>query len=214
MLRTTIVLPGPRRVWLEVVQGVVVDASQPFVAVAHDGSDEHVFLRHTSSLRSERLGPNTVHVCKIWLRSNDGKESAHDLTSFPVDLRIGHEIALIRGAAEGVREGAYFGAWNLTSGKFAFDASVGAERLRPMGLHIPAGFFRNRLAWGGIAGVIIGSVYALLTGEVPVTVLGGILGSVLSLPLAAIEAALEKRRGRKLVPRLNNFALAILIARS
>ena len=126
MLRTTIVLPGPRRVWLEVVQGVVVDASQPFVAVAHDGSDEHLISRHTSSLRPERLRPTAVHVCKIWLRSDDGNESAHDLTNFPVDLRIGHEMALIRGAAEGVREGAYFGAWNQTSGKFAFDVCVGA----------------------------------------------------------------------------------------
>lgn len=156
-----------------------------------------------------------VPACKIWIRSDDGRESAHDLSNFAVDLRIGHDMALVRGAAEGVREGAYFGAWNQTSGKFAFDASVSAERLRPLGLHLPPGFFRRRLAWGSITGVIIGSVYAFLgTREMPIIVLGGLLGYVLSLPLAAIEAALEKRRGRQLVPSLNNFALAILIAKS
>ena len=209
---TTIVLPGKRRIWLDVVQGVVIDSSESSVAVVQQGRDQRQFVGGTPIVRPGRLHSEVVSISKVWLRSADGKESAHDLSDFPVDVRIGHSMSLIHGAAEGVEEGACFGAMNNTTGKFAFDESIHCDRLRPFGLYLPPGFYRKRMKWGLIVGTSLGVLCAVSAGgDISFVVGGVILGFLLSLPVALVQGVIKQVQGQRLVPRLNHLALAILV---
>ena len=109
-MSTTVVLPGPRRIWLEVIKGVVIEATSSSVAVVNQGRDQTQFVGDTAILRPGRISSEVVSIHKVWIRQADGQESAHDLSDFPVDLRPGHSLALVYGAAEGVEEGEFFAA--------------------------------------------------------------------------------------------------------
>lgn len=210
---TTIVLPGKRRVWLDVIQGVVVDASESSVAMVHQGPDQRQHIGGTPIVRSGRLHSEVLSISRVWLRAADGKESAHDLSNFPVDVRVGHSISLVHGAAEGINEGAFFGALNTSTGKFNFDASIHCDRLRPFGLYLAQGFYKRRMKWGLIIGTAVGVLCALSAGtDVSFVVAGVILGFLVSLPVALLQGAIKQVQGQRLVPRLNDLALAVLVA--
>lgn len=212
MPTTTIVLPGKRRIWLNVVRGVVIDASESSVAVVHQGRDQRQYVGGTPIVRPGRLHSEVVSINKVWLRAPDGKESAHDLSEFPVDTRVGHSMSLVYGAAEGIKEGAFFGAMNDTTGKFNFDESIHCERLRPFGLYLPPRFYRTRMKWGLVIGTGIGVLCAISAGtDISFIVAGAILGFILSLPVALGQGVIKQIQGQRLVPRLNHLALAVLV---
>lgn len=209
---TTIVLPGKRRIWIDVVRGIVIDASESSVAVVHQGRDQRQYIGGTPIVRPGRLHSEVVSLSKIWLRAPDGKESAHDLSKFPVDTRVGHDVSLVYGAAEGIEEGSVFGVLNNTTGKFNFDKSIHADRLRLFGLYLPPGFYRERITWGLIIGTGIGVLCTISAGGDISFVVGGVIfGLLLSLPVALVQAAIKQIQGQRLVPRLNHLALAVLV---
>ncbi|MFE8643790.1 MULTISPECIES: hypothetical protein [Burkholderiales] len=209
---TTITLPGKRRIWLDVARGVVIDASETSVAVVHQDRDQRQYIGGTAIVRPGRLHSEIVSINKVWLRSPDGKESAHDLSEFPVDSRVGHDMSLVYGAAEGIEEGSVFGALNNTTGKFNFDKSIHCDRLRPLGLYLPPGFYKKRIKWGLIIGTGIGVLCAISAGtDVSFIVAGVIFGFLFSLPVALVQAVIRQVQGQRLVPRLNHLALAVLV---
>ena len=121
-------------------------------------------------------------------------------------------MSLIHGAAEGVEEGACFGAMNNSTGKFNFDSSIHCDRLRPFGLYLPSGFYKKRLMWGVIVGTGIGVLAAISAGtDISFVVAGAILGFLLSLPVALVQSVIKQVQGQRLVPRLNHLALAVLV---
>lgn len=212
---TTIVLPGSRQIWLEVVQGVVIDASESPVSMVHQGRDQLQFVGDTAIARPGRVHSEMVSIHKVWLREADGHESAHDLTNFPVDVRVGHSLSLVFGAAEGVETGEFFGAMNATTGKFAFDQSIHCDRLRPFGLYVPQGFARKRMKWCLVIGVGVGVLWSLFNSlGMSFVVAGVILGFVLSLPVTLVQTVIKQLQGQRLVPELNDRALAVLVSKS
>ncbi|RYE41706.1 MAG: hypothetical protein EOP24_35770 [Hyphomicrobiales bacterium] len=211
-MATTIVLPGSRRIWLEVVRGTVIEASESSVSVIHQARDRSQFIEGVAVFRPGRISSEVVSVHKVWLRKADGRESAFDLTDFPVDVRAGHSLSLVIGAAEGVQEGAVFGAMNNTTGKFNFDESIHCDRLRPFGLYLPPRFYRTRVKWGMIIGTGIGVLCAISAGTDISFIVGGvILGFLLSLPVALVQGVIKQIQGQRLVPRLNHLALAVIV---
>jgi hypothetical protein len=211
-MATTIVLPGGRRIWLEVVQGTVIEASESSVSVVQQGRDRSQLIDGVAVFRPGRISSEVLSVHKVWLRKADGREAAFDLTDFPVDVRVGHSLSLVVGAAEGVQEGAVFGALNATTGKFNFDESIHCNRLRPFGLYLPPRFYRTRVKWGVVIGTSIGSLCAVLGGtDISFVVAGVILGFLLSWPVALVQGAIRQAQGQRLVPRLNHLALAVLV---
>lgn len=214
-MQTTIVLPGARRIWLEVVQGVVIDASESQVSVVHQGRDQRQFIGGTAIVRPGRIHSEIVSVHKVWIRDAGGQESAYDLSDFPVDVRPGHSLALIFGAAEGVEDGAFFGAKNATTGKFNFDESIHCDRLSPFGLYLPKKFYRKHMVRGIVIGALIGLLCSLFNGlDISFIVAGVILGFLFSLPLGLVQAAIKQVQGQRLVPELNRRALAVLLSES
>lgn len=209
---TTIVLPGSRRIWLDVLTGVVIDASESSVAVVHQGRDQRQHIGGTAIVRPGRLHSEVVSIHKVWLRAADGKESAHDLSDFPVDARIGHSMSLVYGAAEGTEDGSFFGAMNNTTGEFNFDKSIYCDRLRPFGLYLPHRFYRKRVKWGVIIGASFGLLCVLFGGRDMSFLVAGVIGGfLLSLPVALVQAVIQQVQGQRLVPRLNHLALAVLV---
>lgn len=209
---TTIVLPGKRRIWIDVVRGVVIESSESSVAVVHQGRDQRQYVEGMPIVRPGRLHSKIVSINKVWLRSADGKESAHDLSECPVDTRVGHQLSLVYGAAEGIDEGSVFGALNNDTGKFNFDQSIHCDRLRPLGLYLPSGFYRKRIKWGLIVGTSLGVLCAISAGtDISFIVAGVILGFLLSLPVALVQGVIKQVQGQRLVPRLNHLALAVIV---
>ncbi|WP_137860880.1 hypothetical protein [Variovorax sp. 3P27G3] len=209
---TTITLPGKRRIWLDVARGVVIDASESSVSVVHQERDQRQYIGGTPVVRAGRLHSEVVSLSKVWLRAPDGKESAYDLSDFPVDVRVGHDMSLVYGAAEGIEEGSVFGALNNTTGKFNFDKSIHCDRLRAFGLYLPPGFYKKRMKWGLIIGSGIGVLCAISAGtDVSFIVAGVIVGFLLSLPVALLQGAIKQVQGQRLVPRLNHLALAVVV---
>lgn len=213
-MQTTIVLPGARRIWLEVVQGVVIDASESQVSVVHQGRDQRQFIGGTAIVRPGRIHSEIVSVHKVWIREASDQESAYDLSDFPVNVRPGHSLALIFGAAEGVQEGALFGAMNATTGKFNFDESIHCDRLSPFGLYLTPRFYRKRMKWGLIIGAIAGLIGLLFGGDSSVFVGGVILGFLFSLPVGLVQMVIKQVQGQRLVPEMNRRALAVLLSES
>lgn len=212
---TTIVLPGNRRVWLKVIQGVVIESSESQVSVLHQGRDQRQHIGDTMVIRPGRIHSEIVSAHKIWIREADGQESVFDLSDFPVDVRPGHSLSLIYGAAEGVSDGAVFGAMNTTSGKYNFDQSEHCDRLRNFGLYLTAGFYRKRMQWGLGIGTIAGILCSLFNKwDLSFVVAGLVLGFVSSLLVALMQAAIKQLQGQRLVPKLNHLALAILLSKS
>lgn len=212
---TTIVLPGNRRVWLKVIQGVVIESSESEVSVVHQGRDQRQFIGDTMILRPGRIHSQIVSSRKVWIQEADGHESAFDLSDFPLDVRPGHALSLIFGAAEGIQDGTVFGALNTTSGQYSFDRSIHCDRLRPFGLYLPRSFYRKRMQWGLVVGAIGGILCSLLNKwDLSFVVAGVILGLVFSLLLALVQAAIKQLQGQRLVPKLNHLALALLLSKS
>lgn len=207
---TTVVLPGARRIWLEVIQGVVIESSDSSVAVVTQGRDQRQFVGGTAILRPGRISSDVVSIHKVWIRQADGQESAYNLSDFPVDVRPGHSLALVYGAAAGVEQGAFFGARNLTTGKQNFDASIHCDRLAQFGLYLPPKFYRKRMKWGLILGAIVGLLGLLFGGDSSVLVAGVILGLLLSLPVALTQGVIKQIQGQRLVPELNRRASDLL----
>ncbi|QNK65810.1 hypothetical protein [Variovorax sp. PAMC26660] len=212
---TTIVLPGGRRIWLQVVQGVVIEASESSVAMVRQGRDQRQFIEGHAIFRPGRISSEVVSIQKIWIREADGRESAYDLSDFPVDSRPGHTLALIYGAAKGVEKGEFFGALNSTTGKFSFDESIHSDRLSPFGLYLPPKFYLKRMAWGAGIGALVGLLCSLSARmDMSFFVAGTILGFVLSLPVMLVQAVIRQLRGQRLVPELNRRALEVLLSES
>lgn len=211
---TTVVLPGARSIWLEVIQGVVIESSDSSVAVVTQGRDRSQFVGGTAILRPGRISSDVVSIHKVWIRQADGQESAYDLSNFPVDSRPGHSLALVYGAAEGVEQGEVFGARNITTNKQNFDASIHCDRLAPFGLYLPPRFYRKRVKWGLIVGAVAGVVGLLFGGDSSVFFAGVILGLVLSFPVGLVQAVIKQLEGQRLVPELNRRALELLLSKS
>ena len=210
----TTVLPGARRIWLEVIHGVVIDASESQVSVTRQGRDQRQFVGDTMIIRPGRIHSEIVSVHKVWLREADGQESAYDLSDFPVDSRPGHSLALVYGAAEGVENGEFFGARNATTGKHNFDQSIHCDRLRPFGLYLTPKFFRRRMKWGLAIGAILGLIGTLSGGGSSIFVAGVIVGFLFSLLVASVQAVIRQLRGQRLVPELNRRALTVMVSQS
>lgn len=211
---TTIFLPGDRRIWLEVMQGVVIESSNSSVAVLSQGRDQSQIVGGTAILRPGRIQSEIVSVHKVWIRDADGQESAYDLSDFPVDVRPGHSLGLVYGAAEGVEQGEFFGARNITTGKHKFDESIHCDRLRPFGLYLPSKFYLRRMKWGLIVGAVVGLVGLLFGGDSSIFFAGVILGLVFSLPIALVQGVIKQLQGQRLVPELNRRALELLLSKS
>lgn len=212
---TTITLSGNRRIWLNIVQGIVIEASESSVAVVYQGRDQRQVIGGTSIVRPGRLHSEVVSINKVWIRTDAGQDAAYDLSDFAVDVRVGHQLMLVYGAAEGVAEGAFFGAMNTTTGKYAFDESIHCDRLRPFGLYLPAKFYRKRAMWGVVIGVSIGVVCTFLGAkDSSFIVAGAIFGFILSWPVALVQGVIRQLQGQRLVPKLNHFALVHLISKS
>jgi hypothetical protein len=211
---TNILLPGNRRIWLDVVKGIVLDASQSSVAMVHQGRDQRQFIGDTAVLRPGRIHSEVVSIHKVWLREDDGQESAYDLSDFPVDSRPGHSLSLIFGAAGGTSAGEFFGAMNATTGKYNFDESIHCDRLRPFGLYLPPKFYQKRMKWGLVIGISVGLLCSLFNGlDMSFVVAGLILGFVLSLPMMLVQAVIKQLQGQRLVPELNQRALELLLSK-
>ena len=211
---TTIVLPGARRIWLEVIQGVVLEASSSSVAVIKQGRDQSQLVGGTAIRRPGRISSEIVSIHKVWIREGDGQESAYDLSDFPVDSRPGHSLALVYGAAEGVEQGQFFGARNITTGKHNFDESIHCDRLAPFGLYLAPRFYRKRVKWGLIVGAVAGLVGLLFGGDFSIFVGGVILGFVFSLPVMMVQGVIKQIQGQRLVPELNRRASELLLSKS
>ncbi len=208
---TTVVLPGARRIWLEVIQGVVIESSNSSVAVVTQGRDERQFVGGTAILRPGRISSDVVSIHKVWIREADGQESAYDLSDFPVDSRPGHSLALVYGAAEGVEQGEFFGAKNITTGKHNFDASIHCARLSQFGLYLAPKFYLKRVKWGLGIGASIGLLCSLLNRmDLSFVIAGLILGFLLCLPVALVQAVIKQIQGQRLVPELNRRALELI----
>ena len=214
-MSTTVVLPGPRRIWLEVTKGVVIEATSSSVAIVNQGRDQTQFVGDTAILRPGRISSEVVSIHKVWIRQADGQESAHDLSDFPVDLRPGHSLALVYGAAEGVEEGEFFAARNITTGKHNFDKSIHCDRLRPFGLYLPPKFHRKLMKLGLIIGATVGFLLSLFNGLDMEYVFGGlIVGFLISLPVMLVQGAIKQVQGQRLVPELNRHALDLMLSTS
>ncbi|RYH66956.1 hypothetical protein [uncultured Xylophilus sp.] len=211
---TTVVLPGARRIWLEVIQGVVLEASSSSVAVIKQGRDQSQLVGGTAIRRPGRISSEIVSIHKVWIREGDGQESAYDLSDFPVDSRPGHSLALVYGAAEGVEQGQFFGARNITTGKYNFDDSIHCDRLAPFGLYLAPRFYRKRVKWGLIVGAVAGLVGLLFGGDFSIFVGGVILGFVFSLPVMVVQGVIKQIQGQRLVPELNRRASELLLSKS
>lgn len=211
---TTFVLPGNRRIWLQVMQGVVIEASNTSVAVVTQGHDKSQVIDGISLLRPGSISSDVVSIHKVWIRAADGQESAHDLSDFPVDSRPGHSLALVYGAAEGIEQGDFFGARNLTTGKHNFDESIHCDRLSPFGLYLPPNFYRKRVKWGLVGGAVAGLVGLVSGGDFSIFVGGVIFGLIFSLPIALAQAVIKQIQGQRLVPQLNQCALELLLSKS
>lgn len=211
---TSIVLPGSRKIWLEVVKGVVLDASESQVSVVSQGRDGRQFIDGVMILRPGRIYSEIVSVHKVLIREADGEESGYDLSEFPVNSHAGQTLALIYGAAEGVDEGVVFGAMNVSTGKHNFDKSVHCDRLRPFGLYLSPKFYRKRMLWGTILGTITGLIAMFAGGDSSFLVAGVILGFLFSLPVALVNAVIVQVRGMRLVPELNKRALEVLLSKT
>ena len=61
-MSTTVVLPGPRRIWLEVIKGVVIEATSSSVAVVNQGRDQTQFVGDTAILRPGRISSEVVSI--------------------------------------------------------------------------------------------------------------------------------------------------------
>ena len=214
-MSTSIVLPGSRKIWLEVVKGVVLDASESQVSVVSQGRDGRQFIDGVMILRPGRIYSEIVSVHKVLIREADGHESGFDLSEFPVDARTGHSLSIIYGAAEGVQEGVIFGAMNVSTGKHNFDKSVHCDRLRPFGLYLSPKFYRKRIKWGAIIGAIAGLlIFFLTSADSSFLVALPILGVMFSLPVAVVNAVIVQVRGMRLVPELNKRALEVLMSKT
>ena len=213
-MSTSIVLPGSRKIWLEVVKGVVLDASESQVSVVSQGRDGRQFIDGVMIVRPGRIYSEIVSVHKVLIREADGHESGFDLSEFPVDARTGHTLSIIYGAAEGVQEGVIFGALNVSTGKHNFDKSVHCDRLRPFGLYLSPKFYRKRMLWGTILGAAAGLTAMFAGGDSSFLVGGAILGFVFSLPVALVNAVIVQVRGMRLVPELNKRALEVLLSKT
>ncbi len=211
-MATTIVLPGGRRIWLEVVQGTVIESSESSVSMVNQGRERSQFIDGVAVIRPGRISSEVISIHKVWVRKEDGRELAFDLSDFPVDVRAGHSLSLVLGAAEGVQEGAVFGAMNDTTCKYNFNESVHCDRLRPFGLYLPHRFYRTRVKWGVIVGAGFGLLCVLLGGrDMSFVVAGAILGFLLSSLVALAQGVIKQVQGQRLVPRLNHLALAVLL---
>ena len=214
-MSTTIVLPGSRKIWLEVVKGVVLDASESQVSVVSQGRDGRQFIDGVMIVRPGRIYSEIVSVHKVLIREADGHESGFDLSEFPVDARTGHTLSIIYGAAEGVQEGVIFGAMNASNGQHNFDKSVHCDRLRPFGLYLPPKFYWKRIKWGAIIGAIAGLlIFFLTSADSSFLVALPILGVMFSLPVAVVNAVIVQVRGMRLVPELNKRALEVLMSKT
>lgn len=211
-MKTTVVLPGARRIWLEVVKGVVIESSSSSVAVVTQGPDQTQIVGGTAVRSPGRIRSDVVSIEKVWIRESSGQESAHDLSDFPVDSRIGHSLALVYGAAEGVEKGAFFGARNASTGEHNFDASIHCDRLRPFGLYLQPKFYLKRMKWGLIFGAIAGLFF--IHQDVLAFVACVILGLIFSFLVALVQAVIKQIQGQRLVPELNRHALEVLLSKT
>lgn len=212
-MSTTIVLPGARGIWLEVIQGVVLEASSSSVGVVMQGRDQSQIVGGTAIRRPGRISSEIVSIHKVWIREGDGQESAYDLSDFPVDVRPGHFLALVYGAAKGVEQGEFFGARNITTSKHSFDESIHCDRLRPFGLYLPPKFARKRMKWGLITGAVAGLIGLFFGGDFSIFVGSAILGFVFSLPVMMVQGVIKQIQGQRLVPELNRQALELLLSK-
>ncbi len=118
------------------------------------------------------------------------------------------------GAAEGVEQGQFFGARNITTGKYNFDDSIHCDRLAPFGLYLAPRFYRKRVKWGPIVGAVAGLVGLLFGGDFSIFVGGVILGFVFSLPVMVMQGVIKQIQGQRLVPELNRRASELLLSKS
>lgn len=212
---TTITLRGHRRIRLDFVRGTVIETSESLLAVAHPGGNPRGFFGDTTFVRQGRLRHDVVVLRQVWIRTAAGQEAAHDLTHFPVAVRVGHELMLVSGAAAGVAEGAFFGALNLTTGESGFDESIDRDRLRPLGLDLPKWYYRRRVPWGVAMGGATGVACAIVGAQDSAFIVAGALfGFLLAWPVIWIQGRIKQIEGQRLVPQLNLTALTHFIANS
>ena len=151
-----------------------------------------------------RISTQIVTTSKVWLKKLDGKDAEFDMSDFSVPLRVGHQIAIIYGAAEGIESGTYFGALNKSTGESALDPSIHCTRLKNFGLYLPKNYYRN---WF-LGSLIVGAVIGLMPG-VPFGV-GIVLGVILVNILAVFLGVVMQVSGQKMLPELNKHALVTL----
>ena len=215
----TITLRGNRRIRLDFVRGTVIETSESLMAVAHPGGNPRRLVGGTPFVRQGRLRHDVMVLRQVWIRTDAGQEAAHDLTHFPVAVRVGHELMLVSGAAAGVAEGAFFGALNLTTGESAFDESIDRDRLRPLGLDLPRRFYRRRAPWGVALGVATGVAIGIACAvggaqDRAFIVAGALVGFLLAWPVIWVQGRIKQIEGQRLVPQLNLTALTHFIANS
>jgi hypothetical protein len=207
---TVITLSNNQRIWLDTVQGMVIEASQDVVPVVHQERDQRQMIGQTMVLRPGRVYTDVVSISQVWIRADDGSESKFDLSDFPVDMRVGHKLALVFGAAEGVKDGTVFGAINVTTGKSNFDKSIHCSRLAPFGLYLTPNFYRNRLKLGAAAGLILSLYFCVTQKSIEYAFFGLFMGTVISIPIAFFQSILWQISGQGLLPELNQLASKFL----
>lgn len=209
---TVITLSNNQRIWLDSIQGTVIEASQGMVPIVHQERDQRQMIGQTMILRPGRVYTDVVSVSQVWIQADDGSESKFDLSDFPVDIRIGHRLALVFGAAEGIKDGTVFGALNVTTGKSNFDQSIHCSRLAPFGLYLTPNFYKNRLKFGAAAGLILSLYFCVTQKSLEYAFFGLFMGTAISLPIAFLQSILWQISGQGLLPELNRLASKFLLA--
>ncbi|WP_157040335.1 hypothetical protein [Polaromonas naphthalenivorans] len=204
-MATNITLSNGQKIWLNIIQGTVLESSESSNSIvsSHRGLSD-VITNSSGTYTPPRISTQIVTTSKVWLKKLDGKDAEFNMSDFSVPLRVGHQIAIIYGAAEGIENGAYFGALNKSTGESAFDPSIHCNRLKEFGLYIPKNYYRN---WF-LRSFVIGAVIGLL----PFVdfALGIFIGVILTNILAVILCVVKQVKGQNMLPELNKHALQTL----
>lgn len=208
LMSTVILLPRGVRFWVEVTQGVILEPSNPFSARSWCGNGQEI-----DALPWYEQQSDLSDTSKVWVLDGDGEESAHELAACRLDMRIGHSLAVIYGAAEGIREGQLLGAWNLTTGKTGFNNDARLERLSQMGFLFERRFLKKRLNLGALLGIGLGGASSIATNnELSLLVIGASAGILTAVVVAAAQAIVRLLWAKQMVPELNRRALYVLLS--
>lgn len=208
-MTSIIVLPGAVRFWMEVTQGVVLDPAEPWIS-PNTADLVYQNARQKSDVANCRFEePSASTRRRVWVREDDGQESAHDLNTIDADLRVGHSVGLLYGAVAGVRQGPLLGALNLTTGGFSCSDAIDARRLKETGLISAYGSWRRSFRCGIPAGAVVVSLGCLFVDPWPALMAGVAVGATTALLLAWKG----RRSARRMIPYVNQRALHVLLSR-